>query len=138
MNLIDSIPYLKQLSPELQFVVLLLLAPVLIILTSWLLRAFVMRLVIAPIRGLATRSNNTLDDSAIDVFERPLRLLLVGVAITIISYLFDFTGDIDGFADNLSRALYLSAIVYFVYNLVNVVSLTSETLSRITGLQIQD
>lgn len=138
MNLIETIPYLKDLSPEQQFLVLLILAPVLIILASFILRFIIMRIVLAPVRGFVSNTATTLDDKAFELLERPIRIFVFGLAIQLISTIFDFTGDIDAIAENVARAFYLIGVVFFVYQLVDVLGISSNSLNRLTGLQVEE
>jgi MscS family membrane protein len=138
MNLIDTIPYLRDLSPEMQFLVLVLLAPILILLASSILRFLVMRILLAPAQRFVSSTATTLDDKAFELLERPIRIFMLGIAIIIISSLFNFTGDIDTVAENSARALFLIAIIFFVYQLVDVIGISSTSLGRLTGLQVEE
>jgi MscS family membrane protein len=138
MNLIDTIPYLRDLSPEMQFLVLVLLAPLLILVASWILRFLLMRIVLAPVQRFVSGTATTVDDKAYELLERPIRIFVLGLAILIISTVFNFTGDIDAIAENIARALFLVGIVFFVYQLVDVIGLSSMSLNRLTGLQVEE
>jgi MscS family membrane protein len=138
MNLIDTIPYLRDLSPEMQFTFLVLLAPLLILLASWFLRFLLMRIVLAPVQRFVSGTATTVDDKAFEILERPIRIFVLGLAILIISTIFNFTGDIDAIAENIARALFLVGILFFVVQLVDVVGISSTSLNRLTGLQVEE
>jgi MscS family membrane protein len=138
MNLIDTIPYLRDLTPEMQFVVLLLLAPILILIASAILRLLIMQILLAPARKFVANTANTADDRAFELLERPIRIFVLGLAIYLIPTLFNFTGDIDSITENIARALFLVAIIFFVYQLVDVIGISSSSLSRLTGMQVEE
>lgn len=138
MNLIDIIPYLRDLPPEQQFLAMLVLAPILVFLASLILRFIVVRILLAPARHFVSKTSNTTDDKAFDILDRPIRIFVLGVALQLVATLFNFTGDIDNFTDNAARALYLVATILFFYQLVDVIGLSSSTLSRMTGLNVEE
>lgn len=138
MNIIKQIPYLQDLPFEQQALIVIIATPILVWLVALLIRTVVLRFVMAPVRSYASKTDSELDDRVLHIIERPLRLFMIGIAIAIISALLAFQGDIDALADNIANALILASIILFVYNLVDVFSVTSDNLRNLTGIQVEE
>ena len=138
MNIIDYIPFISDLPIEHRALIVIISAPILVWLVSLTIRTIIMNFVMAPIKRYAKTTETDLDDRALKVIERPIRVLMIGIAIAIISSLLQFKGDLDQLADNVANALIIAAIFYFVYNLVDIIGVTSENVRRFTGLHIEE
>ncbi|MEM9953719.1 MAG: mechanosensitive ion channel family protein [Chloroflexota bacterium] len=138
MNVIQQIPILRDIPLEQQALIVLLTAPLLVWVVSALFRVVILNFVMAPFRRYAKRTESDLDDRALTVIERPIRILMIGVAIAIISAGLEFKGDVDTLADNIANSLIIVAIFYFVYNLVDIISVTTESLNRLVGLRVEE
>lgn len=138
MNFIKQIPFLQDLTPQQQTILVLILAPVLIWLSAALIRTIVMQFILAPMKRYAATTETELDDRALTVIERPIRVLLIGLAIAVISSLLQLEGDIDQIADNIANSLIIVSLFFFVYNLVDVIGLTSDNLKRLIGVSVED
>jgi len=138
MNITDYLPFLSQLPEEVRSLVLNLILLLLALIAIWILRNLVTRMIMAPIRRVTQRTSTELDDKALAAIERPMRVLVMGVGIALITVIFNFGPQVDGFTDSLSRALILAAVVFFVYNLVDIIGVTSYNLQRLTGLEIEE
>lgn len=138
MNIAENIPFFNNLPPEIQSLILngLLLAFALIVI--WALRNLVTRIVMTPVRELAARTKKPMDDQAVDRIERPIRILVVGLGIAIVTALFDFNAVLDRFADTLARAMVLAAIALFIYNLIDMISFTTQTVRTLLGIDIEE
>ncbi|MEL7436386.1 MAG: hypothetical protein AAFN11_20770, partial [Chloroflexota bacterium] len=128
MNVIRQIPFLQDLPAQQQIILVLIAAPILVWIVSAVIRTIILRFVLAPIRRYADKTETDLDNRALDVIERPIRILLIGIAIAIISGLLDFKGDVDQLADNIANSLIIAAIFWFLYNIIDVIGVTSENL----------
>ncbi|GAB5490528.1 MAG: mechanosensitive ion channel family protein [Phototrophicaceae bacterium] len=138
MNFIKYIPFVRDLPLNYQVLLVIISVPILVWLVSTLIRAVIMNFVLAPIRRYAKTTETDLDNRALDVIERPIRVLLIGVAIAIISNTLQFRGDLEQISNNIANALIITAIFYFVYNLVDIIGVTSANVQRFTGLHIED
>lgn len=138
MNYIKQIPLLQDLPLEQQALLVLMLAPVLIWLSAALIRTIVIQFILAPMKRYAATTETELDDRALTVIERPIRVLLIGIAIAVISSLLQFKGDIDQIADNIANSLIIVSLFFFVYNLVDVIGVTSDNLRRLLGVSVED
>lgn len=138
MNLIDSIPFLSDLPVGQQAIAVIIAAPILVWLVLVIIRTIVLRFVMAPIRVYANKTHTDIDNRVINVIERPLRVLLIGIAIAIINILLPIDGDVGTFFNNLADALIIAAVFFFLYNLVDVIGVTSDNLQNLIGLHIED
>lgn len=138
MNVIKYIPFIRDLPIEHQVIIVLIAAPILVWFSSALIRTIVLRFILSPIKRYAKTTNTELDNRALEVIERPLRVLLIGVAIAVTSALLQFKGDLDNIADSLAMALIVVALFYFIYNMVDVIGVTSDNLRRLVGVRVED
>jgi MscS family membrane protein len=128
----------QNLNPAVRDVLLRALLLLLVILFIWILRSAAARLIISPLRQLVNRTKNENDNLLVDAIERPLRLAIVGIAIRLATLFIDFGANISEFAIVLSRAILIAAVVFTIYNLIEMIAFTTVTLRRITGLQIEE
>ncbi|MDQ7027067.1 MAG: mechanosensitive ion channel family protein [Anaerolineae bacterium] len=138
MSIAEQLPFLSELPAEVQMIVLNLILVLLALVVVWVLRNLVTRLVMIPIRGLAGRTKTDLDDRMLDSIERPMRLFVLGAGVAIVTTIFTFTPQLDSFTNSVARALILAGIVFFVYNLVDMIGFDSKTVRRVTGLSIEE
>lgn len=138
MNVIQQIPLLRDFPPEQQALLVLLSAPLLVWVVSALIRVVILNFVMAPIRRYANKTETDVDNRALAVIERPIRVLMIGIAIAIISTWLDFKGDVDALADNIANALIIASIFFFVYNLIDIVSVTTDSLKRLLGFNVEE
>ncbi|MGB7339121.1 MAG: mechanosensitive ion channel family protein [Phototrophicaceae bacterium] len=138
MNIIENIPILQDLPIEQQALIVLLSAPLLVWLVSAIIRTIILRFIMTPMRAYASKTETDVDDRVLQVIERPIRILLIGVAIAVISVTLEFKGDIDILADNIANALIIASIFYFVYNLIDIISVSTATLQRLIGIRVED
>lgn len=138
MSITEQIPFLNQLPPATQALISNLLLLLLALIVVWVLRNIVTRLVLVPFRGLAARTQTNLDDRVLDTLERPMGIFVLGAGVAIVAAIFQFGTDLERFTDSVSRALFLAAIILFVYNLIDLIGFNSGTLQRVTGLTIEE
>jgi len=133
-----QIPFINQLPQATQVLMTRLILLALALIVIWILRNIVTRILMQPIKLFVGRTSSDLDDNILDAVQRPLRVAVLGLGIAIVSGIFSFGEDLDTFADSLASALILAAFTFFVYNLVEIIAFTPESMKRITGLTIQD
>lgn len=138
LNISDYLPFLNDLPEEVQTLVLNLILFLIALIIIWVLRIIVTRMILSPMHRAASRTETDVDDKALDAIERPMRIMVLGFGIIVVSAIFSFGQELDAFTDSLSRALILAAVVFFIYNLVDVIGVTSNNLERISGLHIED
>ena len=138
MNIIKYIPFIQDLPVEQQVIIVLIIAPILVWVSAAVIRTIVIRFILAPVKRYAKTTETELDDRALEVIERPLRVLLIGIAIAVISGLLQFKGDLDGIADSIAMALIIGSLFYFAYNLVDIIGITSDNLRRFFGIRVEE
>lgn len=138
LDLADQIPFLTSLPKELQTIILNILLFVIAMLAIWVLRNILSRIIMAPLRRAVGRTSNDLDDRALKAVERPMRVLVLGIGIALVATIFNFTATLDHLADVVARALVIASVVFFFYNLVDLIGFSSQTLNRLTGIQIEE
>lgn len=138
MSLAERIPYFSLLPESIQVLMLNLALLILALVVIWILRNLVARIVMLPLRSLVRKTETDIDDRAVDAIERPMRILVLGAGVAIVAAAFQFGPDLDQFSDSLSRALILAALMFFVYNLVDVIGLSPATMQHMTGITIEE
>ena len=138
MDLLEQIPLLRQLSPDLQTLVLRLLMLLVVLLILSLLRRAAVPLIFRPIERLVERSPNQIDNLLLKSAQRPLRLVLIAVALVATTAILDFGPELQAFSSTVSRALFIAAFVFTLYNLIDAVSFTSKSLRLVTGMTIEE
>lgn len=138
MNIVDYLPFLSDLPEEIRTLALNFILFIIALIVIWVLRIIVTRIIMSPMHSAAKRTETDLDDKALIAIERPMRIFVLGFGIILVSVVFSFGQELDAFTDSLSRALILAAVVFFIYNLVDVVGVTSSNLERLSGLHIED
>jgi MscS family membrane protein len=114
----------------------LLLAFVALLLT-WVFRSALSRLIIGPLRRRAAKTPGTLDDSLIDILERPVQLLILAVGLSLAVQILAMDEATNRFIGQLIRTLVIFAVGLAVYQAVNVISFSSAQLRTITGIVIE-
>jgi MscS family membrane protein len=138
MSFFELIPYFAELPKWAQVWISWLLAFAIVIISIYGLRFLLTRVLLTRVRNLTSNTRYKMDDKLIEALDRPIRILTIGAGIALVSVLFDFNADVDRLSENLSSALVILSIFIFLYTLVDIVGFTSDTLRRITGLQVQE
>lgn len=131
-QLFDSIPLTTRdiLLRGLLLVIALVLA--------WGLRHIVAAVLIRPLRFIAGRTKNEYDDLFFAAIERPISLAILGVVFRLVINLLGFEVAIQLLAASVSRALIIAAIGLGVYNMIDMLFFTPNTVRRITGIKMED
>lgn len=138
MNLMEQLPFLSQLPPFLQSLVMNLILFIVAILLILLLRKVLTLIIVRPLRALANRSSNLLDNNMIDELLPPLRVAVVGIALVLTVYLIDFGDTVKAIAEVLSRTLIISAAFYALFKIFGLVAFRPGLIYRTTGITIPD
>jgi MscS family membrane protein len=138
MDFSDLMPIIRQLPPEVQDIVIRLLLLFFVLLFIWVLRHLVSRMVITPLRGLIQRTKVDYDVVFVNAVERPLRLVIIAIALILAATLLNAGDELQRLAAVFARSLVIMAVALGVYNLIDVIALTSVTLRRVTGINIED
>lgn len=137
MQVADLIPGFQNLPKPIQTLLLNLLMLLLALVVIWLVRLVLTRIVMAPLRRIINRTDSHMDNEIFRVAERPIRLATLSLGILLVTTIFDFSADIDRFADIIARALIFGSVTLFFYYLVDVIGFTSNTLKRFTGIDVE-
>lgn len=138
MNLLEQLPVLRQLPPDTQALVMRLLLLFMVLLVIMLLRRAVTPLIFRPLERLVERTPNQIDNIVLQTAQRPLRVVIIAIAIFVTTAVLDFGPELQRFAGNVSRALLIAAAIITIYNLIDMISFTSETLRNVTGVSIEE
>ncbi|MCA9913116.1 MAG: mechanosensitive ion channel, partial [Anaerolineae bacterium] len=137
MQIAELIPQFQSLPKPIQSLLLNLLLLLFALLVIWVVRFVLTRIVLVPLRRMIGRTNTTMDDQIFRVAERPVRIATLALGILVVTTLFDFSANIDHFADTIARALLFAAVTLFFYYVVDVIGFTTATLKRFTGLEVE-
>lgn len=138
MNLLEQLPVLRQLPPDTQALVMRLLLLFMVLLVIALLRRAITPLIFRPLERLVERTPNQIDNIVLQTAQRPLRVVIIAIAIFVTTAVLDFGPELQRFAGNVSRALLIAALIITIYNLIDMISFTSETLRNVTGVSIEE
>lgn len=137
MQIAELIPQFQSLPKPIQSLLLNLLLLLFALVVIWVVRFVLTRIVLVPLRRLIGRTSTSMDDQIFRVAERPVRIATLAIGILAVTALFDFSADLDRFADSIARALLFAAVTLFFYYVVDVIGFTTETLKRFTGLDVE-
>ena len=90
----------------------------LIFLFFYVLRRLFARFLITRLRKIVLKSNNSLDDTIINVIEGPLKFLPVVLGFFIASSYVDFSSEVQNFIDLMNRSLITIFIFWLLHQLV--------------------
>lgn len=137
MDLLEHIPLVNQLSEDVQNVLLRILLLVTSIFIIWVLRRGLTWLILRPLRLLSRYTQRDIEPIIVQAVVGPTRYLIVALGISIATYLVDFGSDLTHFANQLVRTLVIIAVFHAIYNVVDLVSITPNSVLRFTGLAIE-
>ncbi len=128
----------QQLPPHLRDIALQTLLLVVVIIIVFVLRRIITRLILGPVVRMTKRSNTDLDERIMNALKGPIQLLVIAIGILLAVNLMDFGDGIRRLSDQLARSFITAALVFDVYNTIDIVAFTSFTLRRVTGISIQE
>ena len=138
MDQIDLLPLLAGQPQFLQHLIIdifpFAVALLLILLLRWLLTAILLR----PLRMIARRSSNDIDDRLLEASISPLRLAVVAFALFFVIEVFAFDIAVEEFARTVARALLVASAFFAFVCWFDVVSLKPEVFRRLTGWTIPE
>lgn len=138
IDIMRELPIINQMSPQVRDVVLRLLLLIIALLIVWVLRRVLTYAVVTPVKQLTKRTSFETDNRILEAVRRPMRLVVLALGIAITTALLDFGPAIQAFADDVARALVIAAMMFAIYNLVDIIAISSDVLARVTGIQIED
>ncbi len=136
MNIIEQLPFLQDLPPLFQDIILNLILFIVAIIMILILRRIITLLIVRPMRTVASRTSSDFDNTIIDEILGPLRIAVVGLALIITVNVFNFGAEVQQIAETLARTLMIGAGFYALIKVFNIVSLRPELFKRITGLTV--
>ena len=108
------------------------------LLLAWGLRHLVAMVLISPLRFIAGRTKNEYDDLFFTSIERPISLAILGIVFRVVINLLGFEPSIQELAAVVSRTLIIAAIGLGLYNMLDMLFFTPNTVRRITGMKMED
>ncbi|HRE46317.1 MAG TPA: mechanosensitive ion channel family protein [Aggregatilineales bacterium] len=136
--LLDNIPFLQGLPPELrEFVVRLLLA-LLALLITFALRRLLTALIIRPFRRRAERTASTLDDQILNIFTAPVQWFILAAGILLAVTLLGVDRERDRVINPILNSVVIIAIAIACYRAVTIVSLSGQRLNDLIGVSIEE
>ena len=108
-----------------------ILAALLIVYISMLIRHLFSRIVLGRLRALTKRTKTDIDDEVIDVIEKPVSFLPIVIGIFFATEVLDLKDNLANGADNLNRSLITFNIFWAFYNVIGPLSLTFGKLKDI-------
>ena len=136
--MIDDIPILNEMSDDAQSIVARLLLLALALVLIFILRRVLTRIMIAPLRRMAKRTDSTYDDQALDAVIMPLRIIIVAIGVLVSAEILAVGDSIDAFIQTLGRSLIIVGVLMIMYRFVDLVAANSAQLAAITGMQIEE
>lgn len=138
LNILEGLPFLANLPKNVQIIVLQVSLLVLAVVAVLVLRFVVSRIVLYPIKRWIERSPSKRDDMMFEALYRPINIAMLGIGIGLVVALFDFGAELENLADDVVRSTFFVGVMFFFYNLVDVVGLSPATLRYITGIRIEE
>lgn len=138
MEFLDQVPFFNQFPRGTQELMLRLLALAAALVFLWVLRGVVTRLIMSPVKRLVGRTSSKRDDAIFEAVQRPMRLIVLAIGVAVVAQLFSFDTELTEFAASLTGALVISALTFFVYNLIGIVGIDTDTFKTVTGLTIKE
>ncbi len=137
MNILEELPILNTLSPEIQDTVLRIIMLVVALVVVLLLRRVLTWALIRPLRKLASRTDSKTDDQVVEAIVQPMRLVAIAFGIAITVSVFDFGPEIRDFADKIVRSLIIGGVLMGIYKIIDIIAFTPRDLLRFTGIEVQ-
>ncbi len=138
MDIVQQLPFLNDLSPLVQDIILNLILLIVSIILILILRQVLTIILIRPLRTLAKRTDTIIDDQLITQILPPIRIAIVGFSLIITVNLFNFGPEVQEIAETLARTLIVGAGFYGLVKVFNIVSLRPEIFRRVTGISIPE
>lgn len=138
MNIAEQIPLLSQLPPGLQDAILQFILLVVVLAVIWVLRRAVAWLVVRPLRVLVQRSDNDLDDRAIEAMLGPVRWVIVALGISLTVNILNFDQTINLVGSVISRTILIIAAFFAALRIFGLITFDRDTILRFTGISIQE
>ncbi len=136
MDISEQLPLLSQLPPEIRNIILQLLLLVIALIIIWILRNVIKWVIFQPIRNLLSYSQSPLTPVVLDAIQRPSRLVVLSIGISITVTLFEF-GAVEAFALAVARAILFVAAFVALYGIVDVLFDNVKTLEALTGIEVE-
>jgi MscS family membrane protein len=136
MNLNDFLAQLPDGIYELVARIALVIVAFLLII---ILRRILTWVILRPLRRLVKKGGYNEDDkSIVDVVASPMRFFVVALALVISIQLIPTTAGINNLVFGIARSFIIIALLFFVYNLVDLLAPSSLRIANLTGFAIED
>ncbi|MEQ8674136.1 MAG: mechanosensitive ion channel family protein [Aggregatilineales bacterium] len=134
----DNLPFLSDLSEDMQNIILRLCALVLAIVLIVVLRRVLTWIIVRPLRKITTRNGPSRDDEILDALILPMRYLVIAAALLVSVRILGAGDAISALVERFGRTLIIIAILLVIYRLIDIFMPSSNRLFAITGLSIQE
>ena len=138
MLLEELFPFLNNLPEGVRELVINLILFVVALFIIWALRRVLSWVIIIPLRRLAGRSDNNLDDRVVDALVGPIRFIIVAIGLTITVNILNFGAEVQLIVETVARSILIAAAAYAVFKIIEVVAITPNTVLRFTGMTIPE
>lgn len=138
MDILQQSPILNSLPAEMRNMILRLLLLIIVLALVWVLRRVITAIVMRPLRSLSKRTQSTTDDQVLDAVVGPIRIGIIAVAIVASTSVLDFGPALTQISQSLTRSLLIAAMMFAIYNIIDIVAFTPNTLLTITGLRLDE
>lgn len=137
MNIIDQLPFITALPPELRPLAVQLVLVLVALIVVWVLRRVIRWVIFNPIKRTLERSESPLAGVIYDALQRPSQLIVFSIGIYVTLALFNFGDGLEFFATSVARAILLMAAFVALYGVVDVVFVNVATVEDMLGLTIE-
>lgn len=135
---VKDIPFLNQLSPNVQEFIGQLLLLILVLVLIFVLRRVALWIVFKPLRRISQRTPMLNDQRLFDLAAVPVRYIVIAIALFMGAEIMDLGGRVNIFVENLARSFVILGILFTLYRLPDIFMPTSQQLLAITGMAIED
>jgi MscS family membrane protein len=134
-----DIPFMRFLPIETRVIIARVLLALVALALIWLLRGFVTRLVLGPIRRMIEKNPRlAVWLPLLDILELPVRMLVVALGLHVSVSILATDRETTGFFLNLARTFVILAFTIGLYRLVDQITTSSVRIRRVTGLVLDD
>ncbi len=137
MDILDQLPILDSLSPEVRPIAVQLVLLLIALMVIWVLRRVIRWLIFRPIQRAVERTGTPLAQVIYEALQRPSQLIVFSVGIYVTLGLFEFGAGAELFASSVARAVLLMSGFVTLYGVVDVVFSNVNTLNGILGLVVE-
>jgi len=138
MDILQQSSLLNSMPAEVRNMILRVLMLIIVLLLVWVLRRVITAIVMRPLRSLSKRTKSTTDDQILDAIIGPVRIAIIATAVVVTTGILDFGPALTQISQSLTRSLFIAAVMFAIYNIIDIVAFTPNTLLSITGMRLDE